>query len=256
VRKRGHSFAALLDGMNRGRRDVRERWGVEMRWIADGVRDAESGPASVDTTLRWISGLDALDGVVALGLGGDEVGHPPAPFKASFSAARQAGSHVVAHAGETTGPETIWASIEELGAERIGHGVRAIEDERLVRYLADNRIPLELCPTSNVRTRVVESMGDHPFRRFDEAGIIVTVNSDDPALFGTSLTNEYGVIAETFGYGRDDLERLSLNALQASFLPVDDKEQMRREFLAAFEELRGHPVTGGVSGALPRRSSV
>ena len=238
VRRRGLTFAGLLAGMNQGRAAARARWGVEMRWIADGVRDAESGPVSVSRTVEWIAALDDADGVVALGLGGDEVGNPPAPFAAAFAAARAAELHVVAHAGETTGPETIWASLDALGAERIGHGIRAVDDPTLVAHLAATGTPLEVCPTSNLRTGVVRTAAEHPFRRLDEAGVVVTVNSDDPALFGTTLTEEYRLLVREFGYGVDDMERIALNAVRAAFLPDEAKGKLLAEFSAAYAELR------------------
>ena len=251
VRKRGLAFRAMLDGMNAGRREARERFGVEMRWIADGIRDAETGPASVTQTVDWIVGLDAADGVVALGLGGDEVGFPPAPFAADFGRARAAGLRVVAHAGETTGPETIWDSIRLLGAERIGHGIRAVEDPALVAFLAETGMPLEVCPTSNLRTGVVASLAAHPLPALDAAGVTVTVNSDDPPLFGTTLTEEYRLLARAWGYGADGIERIALNSVRAAFLPGPAKERLLAEFAAEFAALRAAlglppPTAGGI----------
>ena len=250
VRKRGLDFPAMLAGMNAGRADAR-RLGVEMRWIADGIRDAETGPASVAQTVDWIVGLDEAAGVVALGLGGDEVGHPPAPFAADFARARAAGLHAVAHAGETTGPETVWDSIRLLGAERIGHGIRAVADPALVAFLAETGVPLEVCPTSNLRTGVVASLADHPFPALDAAGVVVTVNSDDPPLFGTTLTEEYKLLARAWGYGADGIERIALNAVRASFLPAPAKTRLLSEFAAEFAALRDEllpPRAGGSAG--------
>ena len=238
VRRRGISFEAMLGGMNAGRAEVRRRHGIEMRWIADGVRDADSGGFSVTQTVEWLKRLAPDQGVLGLGLGGNEVGYPPAPFAEAFVAARRAGLRVVAHAGETTGPETIWATIKELGAERIGHGIRAIEDDELVAYLTETGIPLEVCPTSNLRTGVVASADAHPFRALDDAGVFVTVNSDDPPMFGTTLTDEYRFLVRHFGYDADGIERIALNAVRASFLPPDDKARLLSEFEGAFAELR------------------
>lgn len=238
VRKRGLDFYEMLAGMNQGREEARQRWGVEMRWIADGVRDSETSPYSVTRTVDWISELSASDGVVALGLGGNEVGYPPAPFAADFARARAAGLRTVAHAGETTSHVTILESLDLLGAERIGHGVRAIESPPLVQRLAAEGIPLEICPTSNLCTRVVTSMDDHPFRQFDEAGVVVTVNSDDPPLFGTTLTEEFRVLARHWGYDADGLQRIALNAVDVSFLPELEKARLRASFLEEFASLR------------------
>jgi adenosine deaminase len=245
VRKRGLDFHQMLAGMNRGRADARERWGVEMRWIADGVRDSETSPYSVTQTVDWIAPLSPDDGVVALGLGGNEVGHPPTPFVKDFARARAAGLHTVAHAGETTGHATICDSLDLLGVERIGHGVRAIDNSVLVERIARDRVPLELCPTSNICTGVVPSFAEHPFRAFDEAGVLVTVNSDDPPLFGTTLTDEFLVLARHWGYDADGIQRIALNAVDASFLPDDERAALRQSLEAEFTALRqelGLPV--------------
>jgi len=238
VRKRGLDFHAMLDGMNQGRAEANERWGVEMRWIADGVRDSETSPYSVTQTVDWISALPAEAGVVALGLGGNEVGYPPLPFAADFGRARAAGLHTVAHAGETTGHATICDSLDFLLVERIGHGIRAAENPSLVERLARDRVPLELCPTSNLRTGVVTSLEAHPFRAFDRAGVLVTVNSDDPPLFGTTLTDEFLILARDWGYDADGLQRVALNAVDAAFLSEDERAALRAEFEAEFAALR------------------
>ncbi|MFT4041487.1 MAG: adenosine deaminase [Thermomicrobiales bacterium] len=238
VRKRGLDFHEMLAGMNAGRAEARERWGVEMRWIADGIRDSETSPYSVTRTVDWITALSPEDGVVALGLGGNEVGYPPAPFAADFARARAGGVRTVAHAGETTGPETIRESLDLLGAERIGHGIRALDDPSLVQRLAEAGVPLEVCPTSNLCTRVVAGYDAHPFPALDAAGVLVTINSDDPPLFGTTLTDEFLVLARHWGYDADGIQRIALNGLDASFLPDNDKARLRGEFLAEFAALR------------------
>ena len=208
-----------------------------MRWIADGVRDAEIGPRSVTQTVEWISGLPASDGVIALGLGGFEAEGPPERFIADFEAARSAGLHVVAHAGESTGPDYIWTSLRDLGAERIGHGVAAIKDLALVDHLAASQVPLEVCPVSNLRRRVIDRAEAHPFAALDAAGVLVTVNSDDPPMFGTTLNDEYRFLARTFGYDTSGLARLSRNGVTASFLPEVKKNELLAEFDADFARL-------------------
>ena len=230
-RKRKIPFRDQLDGMNEGRARALAEFGVEMRWIADGVRDAEIGPGSVTQTVEWISGLPESDGVIALGLGGFEADGPPELFVAEFEAARSAGLHVVAHAGESTGPDFIWTSLRDLGAERIGHGVAAIKDPALVEHLAATQVPLEVCPVSNLRTRVVERDDAHPFAALDAAGVLVTVNSDDPPMFGTTLNDEYRFLTRAFGYDAAGLARLSRNGVTASFLP----ESRKADLLAAFD---------------------
>ncbi len=225
-RKRGITFTELLAGMNEGRRAVRDSYGVEMRWIADGVRDADSGPISVEQTVDWITTLVPSDGVVALGLGGREIGYPPELFAAPFQRARQAGLHVAAHAGETTGPDAIWSTLRHLKPERIGHGIAAIHDSTLVDRLTKERIPLEVCPTSNIRTGVVRDLAEHPFRLLDDAGVLVTVNSDDPPMFGTTLTDEFRLLRQHAGYGVAGLCRFTFNAIAASFLPAEEKREL------------------------------
>ncbi len=161
-RRRGIAMPDALTAMNAARKRVLDRTGVEIRWIADGVRDAASGPVSMDLSVDWMIEAGPDSGIVALGLGGEEAGHPPGDFAAAFQRARAAGFHVVAHADETTGPDTIREAIDLLGAERIGHGLSATRDARLLAFLAETAIPLELSLTSNLRTRVVGSMADHP----------------------------------------------------------------------------------------------
>ena len=238
VRKRGLDFHQMLAGMNRGRAEARQRWGVEMRWIADGVRDSETSPWSVTQTVDWIAPLPPEDGIVALGLGGNEVGYPPTPFAEDFARARAAGLHTVAHAGETTGPVTICDSLDLLRVERIGHGVSAAANPDLVVRLARDRVPLEISPTSNICTGVVPSLADHPFRMFDEAGVLVTVNSDDPPLFGTTLTDEFLVLARHWDYDADSIQRIALNAVDVAFLPDSERAAMRSSFAAEFTALR------------------
>ena len=175
---------------------------------------------------------------MALGLGGNEVGHPPAPFAADFARARDAGLHTVAHAGETTGHQTIRDSLDLLGVERIGHGISAVENSGLVERLARDRIPLEVCPTSNVCTGVAGSLASHPFPDLDAAGVLVTVNSDDPPLFGTTLTDEFLVLLHEWGYDADNLQRIALNAVDVSFLPDSERADLRRIFETEFAALR------------------
>lgn len=238
VRKRGISFPDLLHGLNAGRDEVRRRWGIELRWIFDGVRDAESGPRSVTQTVEWMKSLGPGDGVIGLGLGGTEHTYPPGQFHRDFAAAREAGYHIVAHAGETGGPESMWEAIRRLEIERIGHGIAAIQDPELVAYLRETGLPLEVCPSSNVRTGVVPTPQSHPVRALDEAGVCVTINSDDPPMFGTTLTDEYRFLARHFGYDASGIERLSLNAARASFLPVVEKERMLANFRGENARLR------------------
>ena len=155
-----------------------------------------------------------------------------------FSRARAAGLHSVPHAGETTGPQTIWDALEHLGAERIGHGTSAVQDPNLIEHLVEHQIPLEVCPTSNIATRAVDHLDNHPIKEMYDAGVLVTVNSDDPPMFGTTLTREYEIAADLLDLDATGVAALATNAVKASFLPEDDKAALAAEisgYLAAWE---------------------
>ncbi len=163
-------------------------------------------------------------GLVSFGLGGPEQGVGRGQFREHFAQARAAGLHSVPHAGESTGPETIWAAIEDLGAERIGHGIAAVHDPVLLAYLAEHQIALEVCPTSNVRTRSVPSIAQHPLPQLVAAGVPISINSDDPPMFSTTLNNEYEVAAQLLGLDRSGVADLARAAVRQSFLdPVGQR---------------------------------
>ena len=231
--------AALDEAAAEGRR----RFGVEVRWIPDVVRNV--GPEAADVTLAWAL-AHRRHGVVALGLSGSEDRFPNEPFAEHFAEAERQGLHRVAHAGEHAGPASIRSSLAVARAERIGHGVRAVEDPELVAELARRRVPLEVCPTSNVCLGVHRSLAEHPFDALRRAGVPVSVNSDDPPFFDTTLTGEYTALARTFGYDAADLAGLSLAAVDQAFLPDAERRalaaRMERDFAALGEELLGAPV--------------
>jgi adenosine deaminase len=209
------------------------RHGVGMTLIPDIVRNV--GREVADQTLEW-----ALDwrhrSVVALGLSGFE-SEPDEPFAEHFATARDEGLHRVAHAGETQGPEAIVSALEVCLAERLGHGVRSVEDPALLERLIAMQMPLEVCPTSNLCLGVVEEASEHPFEDLRRAGAWVTVNSDDPPLFNTSLSEEYLRLAQTFDYDGEDLARFSLAALDAAFLSSERREELGARFAAEFRKL-------------------
>jgi len=224
--RRGIPAAAFCEAIEDARRRAEADFGVALRWCFD--IPGEAGLPAAEETLR-IALDQAPDGLISFGLGGPEVGVPRPQFKPYFDQARAAGLRSVPHAGETTGPETVWDALRDLGAERIGHGIAAVHDPQLLAFLAEQRIGLEVCPTSNVRTRAVRTIEEHPLPALLEAGLLVTVNSDDPPMFGTTLNDEYAVAARLLGCGADGLAALARNAVTASFLPEPDKKRLIAE---------------------------
>ncbi|MDT4992640.1 MAG: aminodeoxyfutalosine deaminase [Actinoplanes sp.] len=224
--RRGIPSAEVCAAIEDARTAAAADFGVDLRWCFD--IPGEAGLAAADETLR-IALQDRPDGLVSFGLGGPEVGVPRPQFKPHFDQARAAGLHSVPHAGETTGPETIWDALRELSAERIGHGIAAAEDPRLMTYLAEHAIPLEICPTSNVRTRAIAEIAEHPLARLVAAGIPVSINSDDPPMFGTTLEEEYAVAARLLGLDADGVAGLARSAVSACFLPASGKTALLAE---------------------------
>ncbi len=194
--------------------------GVEVALVADLVRD--SGPERADVTLSQIHEVRGL-GVIGIGIGGSEREFPPELFTGVFERARRLGFRTSAHAGEAAGAASIWGAIRSLGVDRIGHGTRAREDPALLDFLADRRVPLEMCPISNLRTGVVRALPDHPIRDYFDRGLVVTVNSDDPAMFGNSLAQEYRCLAAELHFSHDEIGELILQSIRASWLPEERK---------------------------------
>lgn len=230
-------FDQQLAAINRARAWGQRELGVTISLIPDIARSVQPYEHSLLVADWAISGMN--DGIVALGLGGMENGHPPEHFEAAFAKACAVGLHSAPHAGEAAGPESVWGALNVLHAERIGHGVRAIEDERLVEHLRATQTPLEVCPTSNLCTGIYASLGEHPLPRLLAAGLNVTINSDDPPMFNTTLTDEYLRCAEAFAWDESVLEQLVLNAVRATFLPAEQRVQMEADFRARFAALRG-----------------
>ena len=223
---RGIPATAYCEAVEDARHRAEADFGLALRWCFD--IPGEAGVPSADLTLD-VALTNRPDGLVSFGLGGPEIGVPREQFAPHFARARAAGLHSVPHAGESTGPETIWQAINHLGAERIGHGIAAVRDPKLLAYLAAHRIPLEVCPTSNVRTRSVPSLGEHPLPALVAAGVPVSINSDDPAMFSTTLCNEYLVAAGLLGLDRTGLADLAKAAVHASFLDARGKSGLLAE---------------------------
>jgi aminodeoxyfutalosine deaminase len=224
--KRGIPAPAFCEAIEDARVRAEAELGIVLRWCFD--IPGEAGPPAAEETLR-IALDERPDGLVSFGLGGPEIGVPRPPFKPYFDKARAAGLHSVPHAGETTGPDTIWDAIRELHAERIGHGISCVRDPELMAYLAEHRVPLEVSPTSNVRTRAVPSLAGHPLPELVEAGLVVTINSDDPPMFGTTLNQEYAIAAGLLDLDRAGVADLARAGVDASFLPAPDKARLRAE---------------------------
>jgi aminodeoxyfutalosine deaminase len=234
MQPKGLSIEAILDGLEEGRQRAKSAFGVEMRWIFDVPRNASFTPGGYDPRPAEVTLSHALAGrsygVVGFGLGGYEVGAPPEPFAHAFAAAKEAGLSVIPHAGETVGPSSVWGAVNALHADRIGHGVRAVEDPTLLALLAERQIPLEVSLGSNIRLGIYRSLAHHPFPHLDHMGLLLTVNSDDPSLFNTTLLDEYRLLAETFAYNQDDLARIARNAFSSSAAEAALKQKLLAEF--------------------------
>jgi aminodeoxyfutalosine deaminase len=223
---RGIAAEAFCEAIEDARTAAEKELGITLRWIFD--IPGESGLAAAEETLRIATKIRP-DGLVGFGLGGPEIGVPRPQFAPYFEAALAAGLHSVPHAGETTGPETIWDALRVLRAERIGHGTSAMQDPALVAYLAEHRIPLEVSPTSNIATQAVPSYAEHPLPAMVDAGLVVTINSDDPPMFGTDLTNEYAVASQLLGLDEQGAAELARTAVRVSFAEESVKETLLAE---------------------------
>jgi aminodeoxyfutalosine deaminase len=230
----GLPYPALVEGLDEGRRRAAVGTiasGVDLAWCFDIASHLE--PDCGAQTARWAV-AQPPEGLVSFGLGGAEAGVDRRDFADAFGQARAAGLRSVPHAGEGAGgAESVWAALDALGADRIGHGIRSVDDPALLAHLADHGVPLEVCPISNVRTGVVPDLAAHPLPALLDAGVTVCINTDDPPMFDTALDHEYRSIAAAFGLGVDDLARLVANAVSASFLPPDAKKPLLDEVEAA-----------------------
>ena len=216
-------------------------WGVSeldtpVGWVLDISRDVRPVEHSLLVADWAIRGIEC--GVVGFGIGGPEAGNPPGLFRAAFDRTRAAGLASLPHAGEIAGPESMWGALELLHADRIGHGVRCLEDPSLVALLRERQLPLDVSPSSNVCLGVAPGLAEHPLPRLLSEGLYVTINSDDPPMFNTTLTDEYLRIASAFGFGAELIEGLVLNGVRATSLPPGDRMAMEEYFREEFARLR------------------
>ena len=213
---RGGDFSPLFEGLERGRERGQRDFGVTVLWIFDAARHfgIEQAKYVVDQAIHLKD-----RNVVGIGLGGDERKGPPEQFRQFYDLARDNGLRLTVHAGESVGPESIWGALRELKADRIGHGLHAIEDPELVRYLAEHQVPVEVCISSNVLTGCCSSLEQHPVRKLFDAGVLVTLNTDDPEMFHTTLNREYQIAQQVFGFSDDELRQVAENSFRASFVP-------------------------------------
>lgn len=224
--RRGIEEKAFMAAIEDARLAAERELGVVLRWCFD--IPGEAGLEAAAETARLAVDLRP-EGLVSFGLGGPEIGVARPQFKPYFDRAIAAGLHSVPHAGETTGPQTVWDALRELRAERIGHGTSSVKDPALLAHLAEHRIPLEVCPTSNIATRAVADLDAHPIREMVAAGVLVTVNSDDPPMFGTDLNSEYAVAARLLELDERGVAALAKNAVEASFLDPAGKARISGE---------------------------
>jgi aminodeoxyfutalosine deaminase len=224
---RKQDFAAIFEGLERGRQRGEKDLGVSLLWIFDAIRQfgADKAQSVLDLAIQFHD-----RNVVAFGIGGDERAGPPEWFAGVYTRGAEAGLHLTAHAGESAGPESIWGALN-LKAERIGHGLTAGQDPELIEELAERQVPIESCVSSNLRTGCCAELTQHPVRRYFDQGLMLTLNSDDPAMFRTSLIEEFALVQEAFGFTDEHLRELARNSFEASFLPAEKKI----EFLNLFD---------------------
>jgi adenosine deaminase/aminodeoxyfutalosine deaminase len=226
---RKQDFAAIFEGLERGRARGARDFDTSLLWIFDATRHfgVEEAQKVFELAARYQD-----RNVVGVGIGGDEIKAPPELFRSVYEYAALNGLRLTAHAGETGPAESIWGVLN-LRAERIGHGLTAAQDPDLIEELSYRQIPVEICLTSNVRTGVCKSIAEHPAKSYFDQGVMITLNTDDPALFGTTLSREYQLAQETFGFTDEHLRELARNSFEASFLPAEKKLELLSLFDAA-----------------------
>jgi len=232
--KKGLDYGLMIDAINRGVYRAHCDFGMECNLRIDLVRNY--GP---DVGMEVLDLIEQKgDNIVSVDIGGSEEMFPPKPYAPVYHRAKEMGLHLVAHAGEAAGPESIWEAVKYLNVERIGHGVAASRDPELMNFLLKRGITIEMCPISNLRTRVVSSLKRHPIRTFLERGLMVTVSTDDPSMFNTDMNNEYLQLHRNLNFTIPELFKLSLNAIDSSFLPERRRINMRESFAKEYQRMQ------------------
>jgi adenosine deaminase len=228
------SIQGITENLIAGKERAYQDFGIRSELIIDLIRNhgQEKAMHYLDEVTPYVG-----KGVIGIGLGGPEHDFPADPYEGIYQEAKERGFRLTAHAGEAAGAHSIRAAIEKLDTERIGHGLRAYEDPQLVSLLKERQIPLEMCVISNVKTGVCDAVESHPIKDYFQKGLLVTVNSDDPTMFNTSINQEYLVLAQQLRFTVNELKQLSINGLEASFLSDDDKKAMRVQFETEWQQL-------------------
>jgi aminodeoxyfutalosine deaminase len=220
---RGQEFDELFEGMERGRRRGEKDFDMSLYWIFDAVR--HFGPEEGERVLAKAVEL-RNENVIGIGIGGDERQAGPELFEPVYARAARHGLRLSVHAGETVGPHSIWGALDSLKAERLGHALHAWPDEKLMERLVRDQVPLEICISSNVRTSCCHELSAHPVRRYFDAGALITLNTDDPEMFQTTLVEEYQIAQDEFGFTDEELRQVARNSFLASWLPEERKKKL------------------------------
>ena len=239
--EQGFSTQKITEYVIKGKERAYQDFNIQCELIIDVVRGN-----SVEVCMQQLEDVEPYlgKGVIGIGLGGSEQKYPAGLYQPVYLKAKKKGFRLTAHAGEAAGAASVWAAIKQLGVERIGHGVRAYEDPRLILLLKDKKIPLEMCVVSNVKTGVCPSFAEHPIREYYHKGLSVTVNSDDPTMFDTSITREYLVLAQELGFSLNDLKCMCFNGIDASFMSENGKEVMKSQIEKEWQQVCDRLLTG------------
>ncbi len=225
--QQGLSVQGITESLIKGKERACKEFGIKSELIVDLVRDygPEIGMQVMKDLTPYLG-----NGLIGIGLGGNERVFPAEAYATVYQEAKKRGFRLTVHAGECEGAESMWAAINTLKPERIGHGIRANEDPKLVSFLQECQIPLEMCVTSNVKTGVCESVKEHPIKEYFQEGLLITLNSDDPSMFNSSISNEYIILNQELGFSLSELKQISMNGVDASFMNERDKEFVKSKF--------------------------